>query len=80
MSEYESTSGTGKGRLFRDSKIGNVVNGAIAAVLLYIGQAAGQLDLTPLPDVIEPIAVVVVATLAGLATSRATARQARSAR
>jgi uncharacterized membrane protein YebE (DUF533 family) len=80
MSNYESTSSTGKGKLFNDSKVGNLVNGAIAAVLLYVGQAAGKLDLTPLPDVIEPIAVVAVATLAGLATSRAAARQARSAR
>ncbi len=65
----------GKKTLFRDSKIGNIVNGAVAAAALYVAQAATGFDVSPLPDALEPIAIVVVSTFAGLLTSWATARR-----
>jgi hypothetical protein len=67
--------GTGKGKLFRDSKFGNVVNGAVAAAVLYVADAAGNLNLSPLPDAIEPLAVAALATAVGLLVSWATARR-----
>jgi hypothetical protein len=66
---------TGEKKLFRDSKIGNLVNGAVGAAVLYLAQAAGDFDVTPLPDALEPLAVVALATAAGLLTSWATARR-----
>lgn len=66
---------TGKKVLFRDSKFGNFVNGGIVLVVLYVAQAASGLDVSPLPDALEPIALVVLSTAAGLLTSWATARR-----
>lgn len=62
----------GSKSLARESKFGNLVNGATAAVLLYVADWLAEVDLTPLPDAIEPLGVAALATLAGLAVSYAT--------
>jgi hypothetical protein len=59
----------GSRSLAPESRIGNLVNGVVAAGLMYLGQWLGELDLTGLPDAIEPLAVAAAATLAGLAAS-----------
>lgn len=78
MTEPNGTSADGRGKLFRDSKWGNLANGAVAAVVLYVADAAAGLDVTPLPDAIEPLALVAISTAVGLLTSWATARRKRS--
>ncbi len=77
MTENETT-GTGSGKLFRDSKFGNVANGLVTAAALYIADAMTGLDVTPLPDALEPLALAALATAVGLLTSWATARRKRS--
>lgn len=59
----------GSKSLARESKLGNLANGAVAVLLLYVADWLTGLDITPLPDVLEPIAVGGVATLVGLITS-----------
>lgn len=76
MSDYHSGESSGKGKLFRDSALGNVVNGAVAAAVLYVADWAGNLDLSPLPDAIEPLAVAAVATGVGLLVSKFSKRGA----
>ncbi len=71
----EHTPAAGKGTLFKDSKFGNAVNSAVTAALLYIGAAVGKVDVTPLPDALEPLAVAAVALVSGLLVSKATARR-----
>lgn len=77
MSETPVPGDSGKHRLFRDSKWGNLANGAAAAVVLYVADAMTGLDITPLPDAIEPLALVAISTAVGLLTSWATARRKR---
>lgn len=74
------TESTGSKTLFRDSKFGNFANGAAVAVALYIADAAAGLDVTPLPDAIEPLALAAVGTVVGLLTSWATARRKGTSR
>lgn len=49
------TDGSGKGSILKDSKIAAVVTGAVAAAGLYVADWLGQLDITPLPDQLEPL-------------------------
>lgn len=70
MTQYETSETTGKGKLFFDSKVGNIANGAIAAALLYVADAIGQIDFTPLPDVIEPLVVAGAGVVVGLIVSK----------
>lgn len=76
MSE-SSTPETGKGKLFRDSKFGNLANGAAVVVVLYLADAITTVDVTPLPDAVEPLALAAISTAVGLLTSWATARRKR---
>jgi len=64
----------GSKKLFRDSKIGNILNGAAVAAALYIADAAAGLDISPLPDILEPVAFGAIGTFVGLLVSWATAR------
>ena len=66
----------GKGKLFRDSKFGNILNSVIAGALMYAANAVGEFDITPLPDAIEPLAAAAVSLAGGLLLSRALARGA----
>lgn len=75
MTQYETSETTGKGKLFFDSKVGNVLNGLVAVVLLYVADAIGSFDFTPLPDVIEPLVVAGAATVVGLLVSKAAPRR-----
>lgn len=59
----------GSKSLARESKLGNLANGAVAAVLLYAADWLTDLDITPLPDALEPVAVGAIATAVGLITS-----------
>lgn len=78
--DYDAT-GSGKakangsGILFRDSKLGNLANGAVAVVLLYLADWLGELDVTPLPDALEPLALAGIATAVGLLTSKVARRR-----
>jgi hypothetical protein len=65
----------GSGILFRDSKLGNLANGAVAALALYLADWLGELDVTPLPDAIEPLALAGIATAVGLLTSKVARRR-----
>jgi hypothetical protein len=62
----ETTPETGKGKLFRDSKFGNLANGAAVVVVLYLADAITGLDVTPLPDALEPLALAAISTGVGL--------------
>lgn len=75
MSEHVAPSADGSKRLFRDSKFGNILNGAAVAAALYIADAASGLDVTPLPDILEPVAIGAIGTVVGLLVSWATARR-----
>ena len=77
---YQGDEQTGKGKLFFDSKLGNLANGAIAAVLLYVADFIGDLDFTPLPDSVEPLVVAAAGTVVGLLVSKAGPRRTPSAR
>jgi cobalamin synthase len=50
------TNGSGKGSILKDSKIGAVAGGLVSTVLLYVADALGELDVSPLPDFLEPLA------------------------
>lgn len=69
MNMNQSDTASGRKRLFRDSKLGNLVNGAVGAAVLYVAEAVAGFDVTPLPDALEPIAIVALPTIAGLVTS-----------
>ncbi len=66
---------SGKNRLFRDSKFGNILNGAAVAAALYSADAVSGLDVAPLPDIIEPVAIGAIGTVVGLLVSFATSRR-----
>jgi len=70
MTQYEASETTGKGKLFFVSKVGNLANGAIAAAALYVADAIGEFDFTPLPDAIEPLAVAAAGIVVGLIVSK----------
>lgn len=77
MSTNYETPGTGRpakangaGILFRDSKLGNLANGAAAALALYVADWLGHVDVTPLPDALEPLALAAIATGVGLLVSK----------
>jgi hypothetical protein len=78
MAQYETSETTGKGKLFFDSKLGNIANGAVAAVLLYVADAIGSFDFTPLPDAIEPLAVAAAGIVVGFITSKLAPRRIRT--
>lgn len=75
MTQYEASETTGKKKLFFDSKIGNIVNGALAAAALYVADAAKGFDVTPLPDAIEPLALAAIGVVGGLLVSWAAPRR-----
>lgn len=72
MSEYQSkaTPSNGKGVLPFDGLVGNLVNGTVSAALLYVANAVGKFDFTPLPDAVEPLVVGAAATLVGVITTK----------
>jgi hypothetical protein len=59
----------GSHRLWRDGKLGNLANGAVVAGLLYLADALTGLDVTPLPDALEPLVLAACGTVVGLITS-----------
>jgi hypothetical protein len=73
--EPSTTPADGRKVLFRDSKFGNILNGAAVAAALYIASAVNGLDVTPLPDLLEPAAVGAIGTFVGLLVSWATSRR-----
>lgn len=75
MSDITPANPDGSKHLFRDSKIGNIANGAVVALALYLADALGHIDLTPLPDAIEPLAFAAVGTAVGLLVSWASKRR-----
>lgn len=77
MTSYQST-GDDKGKLPFDGAVGNLVNGSIAAALLYVANAVGNFDFTPLPDAIEPLVVAGAGTVVGLLTTKILPRFKRS--
>lgn len=74
---YAGPHGDGSQSLARESKLGNLVNGALVAVALYLADAIGQFDFTPLPDALEPIVVAGAGVAIGLLTSWATKNRKR---
>lgn len=74
--DYDTTPQTnGKGILFRDSKLGNLANGAVTALALYLADWLGELDVTPLPDALEPLALAGIATAVGFLVSKVSKRR-----
>lgn len=75
--DYESPRGgsDGAGTLFRDSKLGNLANGGVTVVALYLAEWLGELDVTPLPDVLEPLALGAIATAVGFLVSKVAKRR-----
>lgn len=64
--------GDGSKSLTRESKFGNILNGAAVAAALYVADALRGVDITPLPDLIEPAAIGLLGTAVGLLVSWAT--------
>lgn len=52
----------GVGSILKDSKIGAWAGGAFNAALLYVADALAELDVSPLPDVLEPGAIGLLTT------------------
>lgn len=75
MTTNESTHADGRKTLFRDSKLGNLANGAVVAAVLYVANWVTELDITPLPDALEPVAVAGAGLVVGLLTSWAAKRR-----
>jgi hypothetical protein len=69
----------GSKHLARESKLGNLANGAAVAVAGYLAVWLGDLDFTPLPDAVEPILVAAAGTAIGLLTSWVAKNRLRSA-
>ncbi len=72
---HVSSTANGKGSILKDSKIGAVVGGLVTAICLYLADAVGQFDVTPLPDFLEPAATGVIATVAMWFTTKAAPRR-----
>jgi hypothetical protein len=70
----------GAGVLPFDGLVGNLVNGTVAAALLYIADAIGSLDFTPLPDAIEPLVVAAAGTVMGILVTKVLPRFRSGAR
>lgn len=68
----------GSQSLARESKIGQFINGAVVAVALYLADAVGDFDFTPLPDQVEPIAVAAAGVAVGLLTAYVTKNRKRA--
>lgn len=66
---------TGKGFIGRDGKLGALASGAVTAALLYVGDWLAELDVTPLPDLLEPLALGAIA----MATAWITTKRAKRA-
>lgn len=62
----------GSKSLARESKFGNIVNGALVTGALYLADVVGDFDFTPLPDALEPILIAAAGVAVGLLTSWAT--------
>jgi hypothetical protein len=71
----KDNSGHGKGSILKDSKIGSVVTGAVVVVLLYAADALGQVDISPLPDFLEPLAGGAITTAVAWLTIKAAPRR-----
>lgn len=69
---------TGKKTLFRDAKWGNLTNGVLGFAALWAASSIGDVDFTPLPDVLEAFVVPAATTAVGLLVSWGTAHTARS--
>jgi cobalamin synthase len=65
----------GSGSILKDSKIGAIGAGLVTAVCLYIAQAVGTLDVTPLPDLLEPAATGLIATVSAWFLTKAAPRR-----
>ena len=72
MSELGGPNGDGSKHLARESKFGNLLNGATVALAGYLAVWVGDLDFTPLPDQVEPILVAAAGVAVGLLTSYVT--------
>lgn len=75
--DYDQTGAArkGVGSILKDSKIGAIGAGLITTVFLYIGQAVGSLDVTPLPDLLEPAATGIIATVSAWFITKASPRR-----
>lgn len=70
-----SPAASGKGSILKDSKIGAAVGGLFSTVLLYVADALGELDVTPLPDFLEPAAAGALITAVVWLTAKAAPRR-----
>jgi len=61
--------GTGERQLFRDSKLGNLVNGLVAAVAFAIVGWLGDIDWSSWPAWVGQLGAPAAGILAGLITS-----------
>lgn len=75
MTGSASNDNRGKGSILKDSKIGAWAGGVATAALLYTADFLGQLDVTPLPDVLEPAAIGLIATAVTWLTAKAAPRR-----
>lgn len=77
MTDYDQAGSgpKGKGSILKDSKIGAVASGLIVAVALYIGDALGTIDVTPLPDILEPAATGLLASISAWFITKAAPRR-----
>lgn len=80
MSDYHADGGAGgkangSGSILKDSKIGAAVGGLFVVVLLYVADALGQVDVTPLPDFLEPLAAGGLTTAVTWLTAKAAPRR-----
>lgn len=75
--DYDTSGGAtkGKGSILKDSKIGAIAAGLITAVALYLGDAVGTIDVTPLPDILEPAATGIIATVSAWFVTKAAPRR-----
>lgn len=70
--ETAGPNGDGSKSLARESKVGQFVNGALVVLAGYGALALGDIDFTPLPDIVEPVILAAVGTVAGLLSAWAT--------
>lgn len=66
---YAGIDGDGSKSLTRESVLGNLGNGALVALALYVANWLGELDMTPLPDWLEPLAVAGAGIAVGMLVS-----------
>lgn len=70
--ETNGPRGDGSQSLARESKFGQAATVLVSAVVLALADAAGRLDVSPLPDWLEQAAVVAIGAVVGLMTAWAT--------